>query len=116
MMNSEITAVTARTADICATYLVGGFSGRREVGTRRYTQPLDIFRTKYLGPLVKMCASAEAGDSNAIRALSKVITTELRRAEWFRFDGKEYTFKINSFDLDAMDYLMTEVMAQVNAQ
>lgn len=116
MMNPEITAVTARTADICATYLVGGFSGRREVGTRRYTQPLDIFRTKYLGPLVKMCASAEAGDSNAIRALSKVITTELRRAEWFRFDGKEYTFKINSFDLDAMDYLMTEVMAQVNAQ
>ena len=116
MMNSEITAVTARTADICATYLVGGFSGRREVGTRRYTHPLDIFRTKYQGPLVKMCASAEAGDSNAIRALSKVITPELRRAEWFRFDGKEYTFKINSFDLDAMDYLMTEVMAQVNAQ
>lgn len=115
-MNSEITAVTARTADICAAYLVGGFSGRREVGTRRYTHPLDIFRTKYQGPLVKMCASAEAGDSNAIRALSKVITTELRRAEWFRFDGKEYTFKINSFDLDAMDYLMTEVMAQVNAQ
>jgi hypothetical protein len=114
MMNPEITAVTARTADICATYLVGGFSGRREVGTRRYTQPLDIFRTKYQGPLVKMCASAEAGDSNAISALSKVITTELRRARWFRFDGKVYTFKINSFDDDAMAYLMVEVMAQVN--
>lgn len=115
-MNPEITAVTARTADICATYLVGGFSGRREVGTRRYTQPLDIFRTKYLGPLVKMCASAEAGDSKAISALHNVIKIELQRAKWFRFDNKEYTLNINSFDIDALSFLTNEVMAQVNTQ
>lgn len=116
MTEVVVTSVSAGTAKICGVYLVGGFSGRREVGTRRYTKPLDIFHTKYQGPLVNMCASAEAGDSNAISALSKVITTELRRAKWFRFDGKVYTFKINSFDTDALAYLMMEVMAQVNAQ
>ncbi|MNC63711.1 hypothetical protein D3C75_1138570 [compost metagenome] len=63
-----------------------------------------------------MCADAEAGVSNAIRALHQVITTELQHARWLKFDGKEYTFNINSFDNDAMSYLMTEVMAQVNPQ
>jgi hypothetical protein len=111
-----VTSVTTDTAKICGIYLVGGFSGRREVGTRRHTLPLDLFRTKYHGPIVKMCASAESGDSNAISALAKVITTELRRAKWLQFDGKVYTFKINSFDTDALAYLMMEVMAQVNAQ
>lgn len=113
-MNQVVTSVSADTAKICGVYLVGGFSGRREDRTRRYTLPLDIFRTRYKSPFVKMCANAEAGDSNAISALGKVITTELRRAKRLQFDGKVYTFKINSFDLDAMAYLMMEVMAQVN--
>ena len=113
-MNTEITAVTALNVDICATYLVGGWSGRREISTRRYTKPIDMFRNQYLSPLVTMCADAEAGDSKAISALHNVIKIELQRAKWFRFDNKEYTLNINSFDIDALSFLMNEVMAQVN--
>lgn len=116
MVVQVVTSVAADTVKICAIYLVGGFSGRRDVGTRHHTRPLDIFRTKYQGPFTKICAQAEAGNSAAISALHQVIISELQRAKWLKFDGKEYTFNMTSFDNNAMAYLMREVMAQVNAQ
>jgi hypothetical protein len=66
--------VTPDTAEICAIYLVGRFSGHANNGTRHHTPPLDIFRADYQAPFAKMCADAEAGDSKAISALSGVIT------------------------------------------
>ncbi|MDD2005078.1 hypothetical protein [Pseudomonas putida] len=109
-----ITSVTAETADICSIYLVGGYSGRRDQGTRSYTPPLHIFRTGYKERLAKVCGAAEKFEPTALRALRRLIESELRRAKWFRFDGKEYNFEIQSFDPPTIGFLMREVMAQVN--
>lgn len=109
-----ITSVTSATVDICAIYLVGGYCGHRDNNTRSYTPPLHIFRAGYKERFSKLCAAAEKFEPQALRALRRLVESELRRAKWLRFDGKEYTFEIKSFDPTAIGFLMREVMAQVN--
>lgn len=108
-----ITSVTPETEYICAIYLVGGYCGYRENGTRSHTPPLHIFRAGYKQRFVKLCADAEKFEPSALRALRKLVESELRRAKWLRFDGKEYEFEIKSFDPPTIGFLMREVMAQV---
>lgn len=109
-----ITSVTADTVGICSIYLVGGYCGRRDHWTRHYTPPLHIFRREYKHSFAKVCAAAEKFEPTALRTLRKLVESELRRAKWLRFDGKEYKFEIKSFDPPAVGFLMREVMAQVN--
>lgn len=109
-----ITSVTSATVDICAIYLVGGYCGHRDNNTRSYTPPLHIFRAGYKERFAKLCAAAEKFEPQALRALRRLVESELRRAKWLRFDGKDYTFEIKSFDPPTVGFLMREVMAQVN--
>lgn len=124
----KIRALDAHTAHICALRLVGGFDNIRyrsssepydpitdSVSHKTHFPALDTFRSPFKEHLQYRAELAEVGCRQSQIFIEDIIIQELRSAEDLELDGKKYIFDIQTFQCPvAMDYVLWEVLAQIN--
>jgi len=110
MDTTTIRALDVHSAHICALRLVGGFDSEK-----RHFPALDTFQSPNRERLQYFAELAEVGDRRSQIMIENVAISELLRAKDLELDGKKYIFDIQTFQCPvAMDYVLWEVLAQIN--
>ena len=110
MKHIYIDSLSIETARACALYLVGGFDSEKN-----HLPALPILRPPLKEKLYDICALAEAGDYASRRYIENMIIQELFKADEVVIGHTHYHFDINTFTSQrAMDFLVYEILAQVN--
>ncbi|WPC03481.1 hypothetical protein SBP02_11865 [Pseudomonas benzenivorans] len=110
MKHIYIDSLSIETATACGLYLVGGFDSEKN-----HLPALPIFRPGKKERLYDVCALAEAGCYDSRRCVENLIIQELFKADEVIIGHTHYHFNIKSFTSQrALDYLVYEVLAQVN--
>lgn len=110
MITIKVTELTTSTADACALYLVGGFDIDHV-----HLPAMEIFRPGQKEALYEICAGAEAGIYEDRKAVEDLIIQQLTKPAEIMHGNRHYIFDITSFPSQkALDYLVWEVLAQVN--
>lgn len=110
MDTTTIRALDVHTAHICALRLVGGFDSEK-----RYFPALKVFQSPNRERLQYHAELAEVGCRQSQMQLENLIIGELLHVKDLELDGKLYVFDIQTFQCPvAMDYVLWEVLAQIN--
>lgn len=97
---------------MCAIRLVGGFDSNRT-----HTPALDVLRFDSKKRFAQVAELAEAGCKYSRRIIEQVVIGNLLHAKDLIFDDKRYEFYLQTFkDQEAMDYVVWEVIAQINEE
>lgn len=112
MLTHTINELSMSTVDACSLLLVGGFDEERN-----HLPAMPIFRPGRKEALYDVCAGAEAGIYEDRKAVEDLIIRLLSERSEVTHGRKRYVFDVMSFDSQqALDYLVYEVLAQVNEE
>ncbi|ERT17026.1 hypothetical protein O162_20070 [Pseudomonas putida SJ3] len=103
-----VTTCSVATEDVCSIYLVGGFDEEKT-----HYPGCPEFRRDLKKPFERWAKKAEKGD-RVCQEIIKLIVVDRLSSGTMRYRGRDYRFCVDEFQSETLDFLATEVLAQVN--